>query len=234
MTLDNADTHFAQEWHTVVEPGDQGDPLYWIKLITVTWQSNVVGIIETGEQLVKAKAALPPGEFGEMIKRYLPFTSRAAQKLMKLSRNPVLSDAAHVPHLPAHWGTLVALDTLALSPAELTAKIHDGTITPKMERKDVAKLKPKPADAIPRETPMAKLKRENAEQVREIAHLNERLAASDTALIQVDLIKDSAPAILDVFERNLAEGKMTANKIETLARGLLALLKVKSKKQTVK
>ena len=106
-----------------------------------------------------------------------------------------------------------------------------------MERKDVAALKRKPVladddDPKPddqRRSPMAKLKQENAELKRQVAHLEERLAASETALIQVDLIKDGAPAILDVFRRNLVEGKMTANKVETIARGLLALLKTKTR-----
>jgi len=155
---------------------DPNDWKYWATLITSTWQSSVLNIIETGRLLVKAKDQIAPGEFGDMIKKFLPFKQRTAQKLMKLARNKVLANAAHVPHLPPHYGTLIALDTLALPDAELESKIHDGTITPRMERKDVAALKPKPVNAIPRESSMAKLKQINAEQARLILDLQSDLA----------------------------------------------------------
>jgi hypothetical protein len=160
-------------YSTAQDPSED-DWKYWAKRITSTWQSSVANIIETGRLLIKAKAALSHGEFGDMIKKYLPFKSRTAQSLMKLAHNPVLSNTQHVAHLPAHWGTLVALDTLGLPDAELTAKIHDGTITPKMERKDVAKLKPK-TNAAPRKSAIADLKHANAEQARLILDLQSDL-----------------------------------------------------------
>jgi hypothetical protein len=159
---------------TVPDTNDPDDWNYWAKRITSTWQSSVANIIETGELLNEAKAKLHHGEFGDLIKRYLPFKQRTAQKLMKLARNPVLSKAAHVPRLPAHYGTLIALDTLALPDTELETKIHDGTITSKMERKDVSALKPK--NAMPRESAMTKLKQTNIEQGRRILDLESELA----------------------------------------------------------
>ncbi len=76
---------------------DPNDWKYWATLITSTWQSSVLNIIETGRLLVKAKDQIAPGEFGDMIKKFLPFKQRTAQKLMKLARNKVLANAAHVP-----------------------------------------------------------------------------------------------------------------------------------------
>jgi hypothetical protein len=63
---------------------------------------------------------------------------------MEIARNPVLSDPTHVSHLPPSWGTLHAL--AKLPKATLEAKIADGTIHPKLERKDVAKLNPETPD----------------------------------------------------------------------------------------
>ena len=57
---------------------------------------------------------------------------------MKIASHPVLSNTAHARYLPPHWMTLHALTKLDES--TLKAKIQDGTITPKTQRKDVAKL----------------------------------------------------------------------------------------------
>jgi hypothetical protein len=107
----------------------------WPQRIAAAWQKTVQAIIETGMLLVEAKKALPPGEFLHMIERELPFSPRTAQRLMSVAKDPVLSDATHVSHLPASWGTLYALSQL---PAPLLAeKIADGTITPHLTRADV-------------------------------------------------------------------------------------------------
>jgi hypothetical protein len=157
-------------------PDDTDHWRYWAKRITSTWQSSVANIIETGRLLIKAKGKIAPGEFGDMIKKYLPFKQRTAQKLMRLARNTVLTNTTHESHLPAHYGTLAALDALALPAAELEAKIHDGTITPKMERKDVSALKPKKMNAIPRQSATATLKQTNTELSRRILDLESELA----------------------------------------------------------
>jgi Protein of unknown function (DUF3102) len=149
---------------------------YWAALITGTWQSSVANIIETGKQLNEAKARLTRDEFGELIQKFLPFKRRTAQRLMKLARNPVLSNASHVTLLPAHYATLAALDTLDLPPTELTAKINNGTINARMERKDVAKLKPPNPNAAPRKSAVADLKQANIEQARLILDLQSDLA----------------------------------------------------------
>jgi hypothetical protein len=152
---------------------------YWATLITGTWQSSVANIIETGKQLNEAKDRLTRDEFGDLINKFLPFKRRTAQRLMKLARNPVLSNASHVTLLPARYATLAALDTLDLPPAELTAKINSGTINARMERKDVAAFKTPRPDAAPRKSAVADLKAANAELTRTIADLEEKLAAAD-------------------------------------------------------
>jgi hypothetical protein len=67
----------------------------------------------------------------------LPFNERTAQRLMKIAEHPVLSNATHVSHLPTSWGTLYELSKA--TPKLLEAKIQDGTITPRLERSQVAR-----------------------------------------------------------------------------------------------
>jgi hypothetical protein len=109
-----------------------------------------------------------------------------ARKLMTIARHPVLSNRSHVNVLPASWGTLYALATKL--PAELLeAKIADGTITPEIERKDVALLrngsaahgKPRPeqVDAPEPATP----KPGNAELVRELEAAREHIDELEAA-----------------------------------------------------
>jgi hypothetical protein len=110
----------------------------WADRIGAAWRQMVGAIIETGRLLIEAKAALP-GQFESMVQLKLPFTPSTARRLMMIAANPVLSNRAHVHVLPPSWGTLYELTKL---PAEnLRAKIQDGSITPKLERKDVARLR---------------------------------------------------------------------------------------------
>src|SRR5207247_103476 len=66
----------------------------------------------------------------------LPFTPRTAERLMAIARNEVLTDATHESHLPVAVSTLYELSRI--SKPTLEEKIKDGTITPKLERHEVA------------------------------------------------------------------------------------------------
>lgn len=53
-----------------------------------------------------------------------------------LAGHPIVSNRAHVPDLPASWGTLYELTKV---PADvLKTAIKDGRVHPKMEKKEVA------------------------------------------------------------------------------------------------
>jgi hypothetical protein len=104
--------------------------------INAAWQKSVEGIIEAGMILNEAKAQLTPCEFSAMVKDDLQFTLRTAQRLLKIAEHPVI--ATHVSRLPPSWGTLYEL--AKLPPEVLEAKIEDGTVTPKLERKDVTAM----------------------------------------------------------------------------------------------
>ena len=112
----------------------------WSRLICAAWQNSTTAIIETGRLLVEAKDSLEHGQWLEMVRAELPFAERTAQRLMAIASNPVIANAAHVSLLPASWGTLYELTKLPR--VELEAKISDGSINPRLERRDVAALLP--------------------------------------------------------------------------------------------
>jgi hypothetical protein len=114
--------------------------------INAAWQRGVDAIIETGRRIEDAKADLPTyGEYEEMVRTDLHFSRQTALKLRAIASNKVLSDAAHVRHLPPSWGTLSELAVIANKGYDLEAGIASGAIHPRMERKHVkALLSPPP------------------------------------------------------------------------------------------
>jgi hypothetical protein len=97
----------------------------------------VESIIAAGDELVSAKAALPHGAFLLAVE-LTGLTPRSAQRFMAIASNPVLSNATHVSHLPASWGTLYEL---AKTPAAaLEAELEDGTIRPSLDRKSARRF----------------------------------------------------------------------------------------------
>jgi hypothetical protein len=78
----------------------------------------------------------------------LDFDQTIAQRLMKIARDPWLSNPAHAPLLPKHWTTLFELTKL--SDEEREQALEEGSISKDMQRADVNKIrgqKPKVTDA---------------------------------------------------------------------------------------
>jgi N6-adenosine-specific RNA methylase IME4 len=115
------------------------DTSVYAERICVAWQSSIVGIIECGKILSEAKAALPHGQFIEMVENDLPFKRRTAHRLMAVAQDSRLSDGTHVSFLPASWGTLYELTKL--SDEQFEAALSDGIINPEMERGEVSDLR---------------------------------------------------------------------------------------------
>jgi Protein of unknown function (DUF3102) len=108
--------------------------------IAAAWGKQVESIIETGQYLIEAKEELGHGSFQAMVQKELPFVHRTAQMLMKIARNTTLSNARHASLLPPSWMTLNELTKL---PNDLLiARLKDGSIHPKLERKDVRAMRP--------------------------------------------------------------------------------------------
>jgi hypothetical protein len=198
-----------------VKTTDDDDPQfwpYWAKRISVACQTATESIIETGKLLIEAKRELDHGEFTKMVEDHLPFTPRTAERLMKIAEHPVISNPTHGSHLPPSWRTL---SELALLPAKIVlARIADGTINPKMERKDVAKLTKKPGDDKAkhkaRMTPVVQLKEENEEHLREIADLEERLTFAEQNSPPFNLEDDEVEVIVKGIVETVDEAKAKA------------------------
>jgi hypothetical protein len=141
--------------------------------INVAWRKAVDSTIEAGRILLEAKEGpycLKHGAFEAMVRTKLPFNESTARKLMAIARHPVLSNRSHVNVLPPSYGTLYALTKVPND--RLIAYIREGTINPKLERKDVAALRD---DQSPKLTKAAtpSLREENANLKAEVQRLRD-------------------------------------------------------------
>ena len=116
---------------------------FWASRIVAAHTSSVRAIIETGRELVAAKARLAHGEWGRLTgettrQPLLPFGWATAQRLMQIAENPVLSNPAHCAGLPASWGTLA---TLAKLPAQVIEQhLAGGAVFADMTRAQAEEL----------------------------------------------------------------------------------------------
>jgi hypothetical protein len=114
---------------------------YYADEINKTWHKSAAIFIQCGQLLIDGKAELQSDAFNAMLKNKLDFDRTVGTKLMAVAANPTL--CAHVHKLPPCWGTLYELSQL--KDDVLKAKLADGTISPRMLRKDALALKPKKA-----------------------------------------------------------------------------------------
>ena len=112
--------------------------------INEAWQRGVDAVIETGMRIIDARDGLEHGEYIAMVENDLHFSRQTAHKLISIASNKVLSNVAHVRHLPPSWGTLSELAVVANKGFDLEAGIASGAVHPGMERKDVKALLPSP------------------------------------------------------------------------------------------
>ncbi|WP_234680339.1 hypothetical protein [Bradyrhizobium monzae] len=179
----------------------------WAMRITEAWQKQVPSIFEVSSLLECAKAELRHGDWAAMVKADLPISRSGANKLMKVATCGHIRNAEHVPHLPAHWGTLFELTLLTVEQFE--HGIRTRAINPKMQRKDVKVLRGDGKASDARVSPMVRLKRQLNERIREIAHLQERLADADQGSL-FDLKKDSTKDMAAVVVNTITETRANA------------------------
>jgi hypothetical protein len=118
--------------------------------IAAAWGKQVESIIETGQYLIEAKEELGHGSYEAMVQSKLPFAKNTAHRLKAIAEHDVLSKVAHGPLLPPSWRTIYELTKL---PNDiLMAKLKDGSIHPKLERKDVRAMRPDVKDKPERAT----------------------------------------------------------------------------------
>lgn len=112
---------------------------WYAKVISSEWRKSIEGIVEVGRQLLQAKKNCEHGEFLRMFKGHenavsdpVPFGEDAAQRLMAIANNGVLSNADQSRFLPQSWQTLYELTKL--DDETLIAGIKSGGITPDTTR----------------------------------------------------------------------------------------------------
>lgn len=103
-------------------------------------KDQVEAIIEVGRRLILAKKELGHGSYEAMVKTELPFGRDAARQYRMIAEHHIISNGDHGRHLPPSWRTIYQLTKL---PDDiLLSGLKDGTINPKIQRKDVAAMKP--------------------------------------------------------------------------------------------
>src|SRR5262249_32653256 len=99
------------------------------------WRKTIAALIEVGRVLIEAKAAIPHGKFNRWITKHCPFGQRAAETLMRIAENPLLSNPQHAALLPCSWHTLGELDRLPEE--ELSYAIEHRLVRPDLKREEV-------------------------------------------------------------------------------------------------
>ena len=112
--------------------------------INEAWQKGVDAVIETGLRIIDAREGLEYGEYIAMVKNDLHFSRSMAFRFVAIASDKVLSNVAHMQHLPAAVGALYDLTVIANKGFDLEAGIESGAIHPKMQRRDVKALLPPP------------------------------------------------------------------------------------------
>jgi hypothetical protein len=83
------------------------------EIINADWRKSIEGIIQTGRDLIGARAELPRGEFTKMVEADLPFSKSAAERLMNIAKHPAITAAATGRLLPSSWTVLSELASLS-------------------------------------------------------------------------------------------------------------------------
>jgi hypothetical protein len=179
--------------------------------------NDVENIIARGRILIEAHEELERGSYEGTVKGH--FDLSYARKLRIIAAHPVLSNRSHANALPPHPETLYQLTKL---PAEmLRAKLAEGSITPKLERKEVASWRKGEGGkvAVGGKTVERKSLREQLKAAEtEIKTLEAKLKSAGGSLF--DLKADGVKEIAEVIAATVPESKASA-----LASAITAALK---------
>ena len=138
MTLVNTETGEVVEVEVLSPDAEPRSVEGWARRIEGHLSHATEGVIAAGSDLIRAKESLPHGEFLPLLDR-LRMGATTAQRLMAVARHPVLTNAAHVQHLPASWGTLYELTKIP--EPELVRALEAGDVSSTMTREDVAAIR---------------------------------------------------------------------------------------------
>src|SRR5262249_6188325 len=196
---------------------------YFDQKLTALRVNDVENIMERGRLLREAKDELEHGSFEAMVKRH--FDLGTARLYRIVAAHPVISNRCHGNALPSSLRTLFELTKL---PTEvLQAKLKDGSINPRTERRHVMQWRRErrgqvevDGEEIKRQTTAEQLKAAKAE----IERLKARLEHGGGSLF--DLKADGVKEIAEVIAATVPEGKASA-----LASAIAAAVKERKRKR---
>jgi|SRR5579871_2970532 len=110
----------------------------WVDKISGAWTSPLRQAIRTGQLLIEAQKAIPPGQWLSFIANELPFKARTAQRLIAIASDTRITNATHASRLPPHWPTLYVLTRL--SDGTFFWALEEEIIHPEMERAEAESL----------------------------------------------------------------------------------------------
>lgn len=194
---------------------------FWIQAVrraSDQWElwvrRSLSAAIALGKSLLRAKEALPHGEFGRLFAEHenavddaMKLSPRWAQKLMTIAANAAIAEASapnatHATHLPADVETVYLL--ARLPDPELRAAMEDGRVSADMRRADARELLP------------ARDGDEAAEPVDDVAKVLDpicralRRFAAEHKGQEFGELKARLRAALRAIERDGAEGEVRA------------------------
>jgi hypothetical protein len=180
--------------------------------------NDVENIIARGGILIEAHEELERGSYEATVKRHLDLSY--ARKLRIIAAHPVIANRAHVHALPPSVFTLYELTKLPIE--TVRAKLADGSINPKLQRKEVASWRKSERGKIEVGGKMER-KPSLAEQLKTA---EAKLARKDDGSL-FDLKNDSVKEIAEAIVANISEGKA-----ESLAKAIHEAIKeLKRKRQ---
>ena len=118
---------------------DDATPEYWVKQINQAWGKTAQAYIQLGLVLCAAKSKLNHGEWLGIFKtKPAKFDVSFAQRSMRVSRNPALTNTANLPFLPPSPSALLALSKVP--PEAIQSGIAEGRVRASMSIKDARQL----------------------------------------------------------------------------------------------
>src|SRR6516164_530998 len=186
-------------------------------------ERDIESILARGQLLIEAHEELERGSYEATVKRHMDLGD--ARKYRIIAAHPVISNRGHVHALPPSMRTLYELTRLPHD--VLQAKLKDGSINPRTERKDVAAWRVEQRSKvevggkeIERQTTTEQLKRAKAE----IERLKAKLEHAGGSLF--DLKADGVKEIAEVIAATMPESKASA-----LASAIVAAVKERKRKR---
>lgn len=125
----------------------------WVERIRIAMRKAVSGVIESGELLIEAQAALSPEDFRVLVHDRLGLAPSTVRKLKLIARHPVLADRSKWNALPASWTTLYRLSRI--ESAELHVALGKGWIVPDLPARQIPEVVRRARKALGERVPAA-------------------------------------------------------------------------------